>query len=118
MFLAAVRELSEMVAAGVKRDARESQQQTADMFKWCMLFGYDVAHQVIYGTTNGLMANRKSIDEVIVGFYVQRLNSWALFCFPLFLLGRWLSPLSATLRNIFRVKWRYPDLWDEGPDAY
>ncbi|KAL8704919.1 MAG: hypothetical protein Q9201_001952 [Fulgogasparrea decipioides] len=110
----AVRHLAEMAVAGVKRDATESQCQTADMFKWCMLFGYDVAFQVVYGHTNGLMANRKTIDEVIMGFYLQRMNSWALFCFPLFLLGRWLSPLSSRLRDIFRVEWRYADLWDEG----
>lgn len=111
----AVRKLSEMAIAGVMRDATESKYQTADMFKWCMLFGYDVAFQVVYGNTNGLMANHKGTDDVIMGFYLQRLNSWMLFCFPLFLLGRWLSPLSSTLRNIFHVEWRYVDLFEAGP---
>ena len=111
----AVRVLSEMAVAGVKRDAAESKCQTADMFKWCMLFGYDVAWQVIYNNTDGLMANNKGTDEVIMGFYLQRINSWMLFCFPLFLLGRWLSPLSATLRDIFRVEWRYVDIFQAGP---
>ena len=85
------------------------------MFKWCMLFGYDVAFQVVYGNTNGLIANHKGTDEVIMGCYLQRLNSWMLFCFPLFLLGRWLSPLSSTLRDIFRVEWRYVDIFQAGP---
>ena len=111
----AVQVLSEMAVAGVKRDAAESKCQTADMFKWCMLFGYDVAYQVVYGNTDGLMANNKGTDEVIMGFYLQRLNSWMLFSFPLFLLGRWLSPLSATLRDIFRVEWRYVDIFQAGP---
>ncbi len=111
----AIRELSEMTVAGVKRDATESKDQVADMFKWCMLFGYDAAFQLIYGNTNGLMANHKGTDEVIIGAYLQRLNSWMLFSFPLFLLGRWFSPFSKTLRDIFRVEWRYADLWDEGP---
>ena len=111
----AVRKLCEMAAVGIKRDAMETENRTADMFKWCMLFGYDVAFQVVYGHTNGLMANHKTVDEVIMGCYLQRLNSWALFCFPLFLLGRWLSPFSSRLRDIFRVEWRYKDLWDEGP---
>lgn len=111
----AVRKLCDMAVAGVKRDATESKSQTADMFKWCMLFGYDVAYQVIYGNTDGLMANNKGTDEVIMGFYLQRLNSWMLFSFPLFLLGRWLSPLSSTLRGIFRVEWRYVDIFQAGP---
>ena len=104
-----------MAVAGAKQDATESKCQTADMFKWCMLFGYDVAYQLIYGDTNGLMANHKSTEEVIMGWYLQRLNSWMLFSFPLFLLGRWLAPLSLTLRDVFRVEWRYKDLWEEGP---
>lgn len=111
----AVRVLSDMAVAGVKRDAAESKSQTADMFKWCMLFGYDVAYQVVYGNTDGLMANNKGTDEVIMGFYLQRLNSWMLFSFPLFLLGRWLSPLSSTLRGIFRIEWRYVDIFEAGP---
>ncbi len=111
----AVRKLSEMAVAGIKRDATESKYQTADMFKWCMLFGYDVASQVVYGNTDGLMANHKGTDEVIMGFYLQRLNSWMLFCSPLVLLGRWLSPLSSTLRDIFRIEWRYVDLFEAGP---
>lgn len=111
----AVRKLSEMAMAGVMRDATESKYQAADMFKWCMLFGYDVAFQVVYGDTNGLMANHKGTDDVIMGFYLQRLNSWMLFCFPLFLLGRWLSPVSSTLCNTFHVEWRYVDLFEAGP---
>ena len=111
----AVRILSDMAVEGIKRDAAESKCQTADMFKWCMLFGYDVAWQVIYHNTDGLMANNKGTDDVIMGFYLQRLNSWMLFSFPLFLLGRWLSPLSATLRDIFCVEWRYVDIFHAGP---
>lgn len=111
----AIRELSEMAAAGIKRDAGESEHRAVDMFKWCMLFGYDVAWQLIYGNTNSLMANRKSTDEVIMGFYLQRVNSWALFCYPLLLLGRWLSPFSSKLREVFRVEWRYVDIFQEGP---
>ena len=109
-----VRELTGMAVAGIKRDAAESQCQTADMFNWCMLFGFDVAWHVVFGNTNGLMAKRKSSDEVMVGSYLQRVNSWALFCFPALLLGRWLSPFSSTLRDIFRVEWRYVDLFEEG----
>ena len=111
----AVRELCGMAVEGVRRDAAESKDHTADMFKWCMLFGYDVAYQVVYGNTDGLMANRKSTEEVIMGHYLQRVNSWAIFSFPLFMLGRWLSPISPTLRDIFRVEWRYADIFEEGP---
>ena len=91
-----------------------SKSNAADVFKWCMLFGYDVAHQVVYGNTDGLMAIGKSTEDVIIGFYLHRLNLWMLFCFPLFLLGRWLSPFSSTLRDIFQVEWRYVDLFEEG----
>lgn len=111
----AIRELANMATTGIKREATESQDQIVDMFEWCMLFGYDVALQLIYGHTNGLMANHKSTDEIFKGFYLQRANSWMLFCFPLFLLCRWFSPFSARLRDIFCVEWRYVDLWDEGP---
>lgn len=100
----AVRELSEMAAAGVKQDAMISEHRTADLLKRCLLFDFDVVHQVVYDNTNELMANHQTIDEIVAGFYLQRMNSWALFCFPLFLLGRWLSPLSATLCDTFRVE--------------
>ena len=81
-----------------------------------MLFGSDVAFQVIYGnsSTHGLMANSKSTDEVIMGAYLQRMIAWANFCFPLFLVGRCLALLSPTLRGIFRVEKRYADFWEEG----
>lgn len=84
----AVRLRSERVFPGVRRDAVESKCQTADMSKWCMLFDYDVAYQVVYGNTDGLMPNEKRTDEVITGFYLQRLTLWMPFCFPLFLLSR------------------------------
>ena len=111
----AVRELCNMAAAGIKKDAKESGTQSADMFKWCMMYGYDVAWQVVYGNTNALIANNKGTGDVIVGHYLQHLNSWMLFSFPLFLLGRWLSPFSKTLRDIFRVEWRYADIFQAGP---
>lgn len=109
----AVRKLAGMTAAGIKRDVAEF--QTADMFKWCMLFGYDVVFQVIYGHTEGLIANNQGTDEVIMGCHLQRLNSWMLFSFPLFLLGRWLAPFSATLKDVFRCEWRYADIFEAGP---
>ena len=105
-----------MAVVGIKRDAMESKCQTADMFKWCMLFGYDAVFQVVYGNTDGLMANHKGTDDrSIVGYYLQRANSLMLFCFPLFLLGRWLSPFSSTLRDIFCIEWRFADLFEGGP---
>ena len=110
----AVRQLVQMAVAGVKRGAADTKDHSADMFKWCMLFGSDVAFQVIYGNTNGLMANHGSTDEVIMGKYLQLMISWANFCLPIFLLGRWLSPLSASLRNIFCLHPIYVDLWEEG----
>jgi len=112
----AVRQLIETAVAGVKKDAMESNGHVADVYKWCMLFGSDVAFQVIYGDahTNGLMANGKSTDEVIMGAYLQRMIAWAQFCLPIFLLGRWLSPLSPWLRDIFRVESKYADFWQEG----
>ena len=111
----AVRELCNMAAAGIKKDAKESDIRSADMFKWCMMYGYDVAWQVVYGNTDALIANNKGTNDVIVGHYLQHLNSWMLFSFPLFLLGRWLSPFSKTLRDIFRVEWRYADIFQAGP---
>ena len=111
----AVRELVETAIAGARREAAESKDHAANMFKWCMLFGNDVAFQLIYGNTNGLMANNKTTDEVIMGAYLQRMMAWAHFCFPVFLIGRWLSPLSQTLRNIFCLHKIYVDLWEEGP---
>lgn len=111
----AVREIAKMAAAGIKRDAAESKCQTVNMFKWCMLYGYDVVWHVIYGNTDGLIANNKQTDEVVMGFHLQRLNSWMLLCYPLCVLGRWLSPLSATLRDIFVVEWRYVDIFEAGP---
>ena len=110
----AMRELSITACEGMKKDARLNQHLAADMFKWCMLFGYDAAFQIIYGHTEGLMSQNKGVEEVIMGCYLQRLNSWMLFSFPLFLLGRWFSPLSATLRDIFRVEWRYKDIFEAG----
>lgn len=112
----AVRRLVETAVASIRRDATQSRDHSADVYKWCMLFGSDVAFQVIYGDsrTNGLMATNKTIDEVIMGAYLQRMIAWSHFCFPLFLLGRWLSPLSPTLRNIFHVEKRYADFWEEG----
>ena len=112
----AVRELVQTAVAGIKRDATENNGHVADVYKWCMLFGSDVAFQVIYGNANtdGLMAKNKSTDEVIMGAYLQRMNAWVNFCFPLFLLGRWLSPFSSYLHNIFRVEGRYADFWQEG----
>ena len=111
-----VRQLVETAVAGIRRDATESRNHSVDVYKWCMLFGSDVAFQVIYGDshTNGLMANHKTTDEVIMGAYLQRMMAWAHFCFPLFLLGRWLSPLSPTLHNIFRVEKKYADFFEEG----
>ncbi|KAL6718202.1 hypothetical protein ACLMJK_004290 [Lecanora helva] len=111
----AVRELTETAIAGARKDAIDSKCRKADMFKWCMLFGYDAAWQLVYGNTNGLMANNKGTDEVIMGWYLQRLIAWMLFCFPVFLLGRWLAPLSPTLRDVFRVEWRYKDIFEAGP---
>ncbi len=112
----AVRQLVETAVASVRRDAMVRKDRTADVYKWCMLFGSDVAFQVIYGDshTNGLMATQKTTDEVIMGAYLQRMNAWAQFCFPVFLLGRWLSPLSPSLHNIFRVEEKYGDFWQEG----
>lgn len=113
----AVRQLVETAVAGLKRDATESKNHTtADVYKWCMLFGSDVAYQVIYGTshTNGLMATTKSTDDVIMGAYLQRMIAWANFCFPIFLIGRFLAPISPTLHSIFRVEGKYADFWQEG----
>ncbi|MCJ1278729.1 hypothetical protein MMC21_006546 [Puttea exsequens] len=113
----AVKQLIETAVAGIKQDATESKNHVADVYKWCMLFGSDVAYQVIYGNahTHGLMANHKTTDEVIMGAYLQRMIAWAQFCFPLFLLGRSLSPFSSTLHNIFRVEKKYADFNEEGP---
>jgi cytochrome P450 len=113
----AVRELAEMAAAGVKKDALKTKDHAVDMFKWCMLFGYDVAFQVIYnnGATHGLMATNKGTNEVILGFYLQRMIAWSLFCLPVFLIGRLLAPFSSYLHSVFRPEWRYRDLWEEGP---
>ncbi|CAF9912111.1 MAG: hypothetical protein ALECFALPRED_007874 [Alectoria fallacina] len=112
----AVRQLVETAVAGIKQDATETKDRIADVYKWCMLFGSDVAFHVIYGNshTNGLMATHKSTDEVIMGAYLQRMIAWAQFCFPVFLLGRWLSPISPTLHSIFRVEKKYADFWEEG----
>lgn len=111
----AIRELSNTACDGMKRDAATNVYRAADMFKWCMLFGYDAAYQVVYGHTNGLMSQNKGTDDVIMGCYLQLLNSWMILSFPLFLLGRWLSPLSKTLRDVFRIEWRYVDIFEEGP---
>nr|WBO01267.1 methylphloroacetophenone synthase putative cytochrome p450 oxidative enzyme [Cladonia rangiferina]WBO01288.1 methylphloroacetophenone synthase putative cytochrome p450 oxidative enzyme [Cladonia rangiferina] len=109
-----LRKLVEMAVAAVRRDATESKDHTADMFKWCMLFGNDAAFQVIYGNTNGLIANNGTTDEVIMGKYLQLMTSWANFCLPIFLLGRWLSPFSQYLRDTFCLHPIYVDLWEEG----
>lgn len=113
----AVRRLVEMAVSRIKRDARESKDEISDVVKWCMLFGYDVAFEVIYGTaaTEGLIAKDKTTEDIIMGIHLQRLNSISLFCFPLFLLGRWLSPFSSYLKDVFHVAHRYRDLWEEGP---
>lgn len=112
----AVRQLVQTAVASLKRDAADSKDRIADVYKWCMLFGSDVAYQVIYGTshTDGLMATTKTTDDVIMGAYLQRMIAWAHFCFPIFLLGRCLSPLSPTLASIFRVEHKYKDFWEEG----
>ena len=110
----AIRRLAEMAIEGVRRDSADDSSHVVDMFKWCMLFGSDVAFQLIYGNTNGLMANKRSNDEVIMGWFLQKMNAWAKFCFPIFLLGHWLSPLSATLRELFVINPLYRDLWEEG----
>lgn len=112
----AVKQLIETAVAGLKRDARGSKDRTGDVYKWCMLFGSDVAYQVIYGNahTHGLMATSQSTDDVIMGAYLQRMIAWAQFCFPLFLLGRSLAPLSPKLHSIFKVEKRYADFFEEG----
>lgn len=112
----AVRQLIKTAVASIKRDAALRKDHKADVYKWCMLFGSDVAFQVIYGNSNtdGLMATQKTTDEVIMGAYLQRMNAWAQFCFPVFLLGRWLSPFSSSLHNVFRVEEKYGDFWQEG----
>lgn len=110
----AIRELLDIAVAGIRRDAKESNDHAANMFKWCMLFGNDVAYQVVYGTTNGLMAKRLDIDKVILGAYLQRMISWAHVFLPVFLIGRLLSPFSSRLREIFCLHPIYRDLWEEG----
>lgn len=109
----AIRQLLEMAVAGIKRDAKESKDHAAKMFKWCMLFGNDVAFQVVYGSTNGLMAKNLDIDKVILGVYLQTMLAWMNTCFPLFLIGHWLSVFSSRLRNIFCLHPIYRDLWEE-----
>ena len=112
----AVRSLVQTAVAGIKQDSMQAKNHIADVYKWCMLFGSDVAYQVIYGNSNthGLMATQQSTDQVIMGAYLQRMNAWANFCFPLFMLGRCLALISPTLHDIFRVEKKYSDFWEEG----
>ena len=112
----AVRDLINTAVAGLKQDAAMRKDRVADVYKWCMLFGSDVAYQVIYGTarTEGLMATHQSTDKVIMGSYLQRMVAWAQFCLPVFLIGRFFAPISPTLASIFKVEKRYADFFEEG----
>ena len=112
----AVRDLVDMAISRMKIDASGTKNHVTDVYEWCMLFGSDVAFQVIYGnaSTHGLMATKQSTDKVIMGSYLQRMVAWSQFCFPIFLLGRFLAPVSPTLNNIFKVEKRYADFFEEG----
>ncbi|KAK4502086.1 hypothetical protein PRZ48_007897 [Zasmidium cellare] len=116
--LPAVRTLCQHFIDGVREDASNNPGRIADMYKWCMLFGYDVASEVVFGnaSTNGLMAQRKGVEEVMMGCYLQFQNAWMLFSFPSFLAARWLAPVVPWLGNTFATEKRYKhykDLWEE-----
>jgi cytochrome P450 len=83
-----------------------------------MLFGYDVAWEVVFGdaSTNGLMAQRKGVEEVMMGCFLQLQNAWMRFSYPTFVIARWLIPLIPSLRKTFNVfSWyqHYKDLAEE-----
>ena len=98
-----------------KQDAAKSSTRSVDMYKWCMLFGYDVAWEVVFGnsSTHGLMAQGKGVDEVMMGMYLQLQNAWMQFCYPVFKGARALTPIFPKLSETFRVEWRYANLWEE-----
>lgn len=114
----AVRELCRIFIAKVREDATNSPTHSADLYKWCMLFGYDVAWEVVYGdaSTGGLMAQGKGVDDVMMGCYLQLQNAWMRFSYPTFVIARWLIPVIPALRTTFDVfSWyqHYKDLAEE-----
>lgn len=112
-----VRQLAACAMAGMKEEALRSEHSTADIYKWCMFYGNDVSHEVVFGNacTKGIMSTGGTLDDVIIGGYLQKMIAWARFCLPVFLLGRWLSCMSPYLRSIFLVEWRYARLLDASP---
>lgn len=113
----AIRKLAHMAVERIKTGSMENRHRTVDVVKWCMLYGYDCVFDVVFGTstTEGLMATNGSTDTMIIGLYLQRSIAWMLFCYPLWALGRWLSPLSKTLADVFCIENKYVDLFQEGP---
>lgn len=114
----AVRELCRIFIDSVREDAMNSPTCSADLYKWCMLFGYDVAWEVVFGdaSTRGLMAQRKGIEEVMMGCYLQLQMAWLRFSYPTFVVARLLIPLIPSLRKTFDVfSWyqHYKDLAEE-----
>ena len=114
----AVRELCRIFIAKVREDATNSPTHSADLYKWCMLFGYDVAWEVVYGdaSTGGLMAQGKGVEDVMMGCYLQLQNAWMRFSYPTFVIARWLIPVIPALRTTFDVfSWyqHYKDLAEE-----
>lgn len=114
----AVRDLCRIFIEGIREDATNSPTHSVDLYKWCMLFGYDVAWEVVFGdaSTKGLMAQRKGVEEVMMGNFLQLQIAWANFSLPLFLFARSLMPLIPPFRRIFDTfSWNphYKDLVDE-----
>lgn len=113
----AIHQLASLAIGKMKDSAREHPEQHVDLLKWALLFANDVASDIVFGNgpVAGLLANDGSIDDVFLGGYLQVMIAWARFSLPLFLLGRCLSPLSKSLREIFRPEWRYRDILESGP---
>ena len=114
----AVRDLCRTFISRVQEDASNNPTRSADLYKWCMLFGYDVAWEVVYGdaATRGLMAQRKDVDQVMMGCYLNLQIAWMNFSFPTFLVARSLMPVFPSLRHTFDVfSWyqHYKDLAEE-----
>jgi len=86
--------------ASVREDAKNSPNHSVDLYKWCMLFGYDVAWEVVYGnaTTKGLMVQRGGVDEVMQGCFIQLQNAWLRFSYPTLVIARSLIPIIPSLR--------------------
>lgn len=110
-----VKQLCRIFTEGLREDAAKSSTRSGDLYKWCMMFGYDVAWQVVFddAVENGLMKRRRGVDEVMMGCHLQLQNAWMNFCFPLFLAARFLTPIFPSLGKTFKVEGQYADLWQE-----